>query len=97
VDDNTFKLALAIVGSIQVMVLAWLAVQQTRTTAKVATVHNLVNGLSHEKDAAISIAAGLQGELAGRDFEAAKHPPGEPPPLPPPVRLWQPPAKDPPA
>lgn len=54
-DDNTFKLGIAIVSSVQVLVLAFLAYksQQTssrvkQTTEKVTTVHDLVNGQSNQ-------------------------------------------------
>jgi FtsZ-interacting cell division protein ZipA len=68
-DDNTFKLALAIVGMIQIVALAFLGYRQTQTEGKVATVHTLVNGLSHEKSDAIREAAQKEGELLGRDSE----------------------------
>lgn len=72
-DDNTFKLLLAVVGTLQIVALAILANWQRVQHHKVDEVKTLVNGLAHEKDAAIAAAATKEGELIGRDFESAKH------------------------
>lgn len=79
-DNNTFQLAIAVVATLQVVALAIVGVWSREaarlasdTSDKVVVVHDLVNSLSEKKDAAITDAATKAGELAGRDFEAAKH------------------------
>jgi hypothetical protein len=74
-DDNTFKAVLAVIACIQVVALAYFARKQGQAVEKIATVHELVNGLAHEKDSAVAEAARKQGELAGRDW-ARRNPPG---------------------
>lgn len=67
-DSNTFQLLLAVVASAQIVALAYLAARQTAVKNKLEVVHELVNGLSHEKTSAVSDAARKEGELVGRDF-----------------------------
>jgi hypothetical protein len=73
VDDNTLKFLLALIGLLQVVMLAFFTYRQAVAASKLREVHQLVNGLAHESSAASASAAMARGELAGRDFEAAKH------------------------
>lgn len=72
-DDNTLKFLLAFLTVVQILMLAYFTFRQQVAATKLAEVHQLVNGLSHEKTAAAVDAAQAHGELAGRDFEAARH------------------------
>lgn len=78
-DDNTFKLGLSIIAALQVVGLAWVSYRQQRNGTKIDTVHQLVNGMSHEKETAIAAAAHLEGELKGRDFERGRRLDDKPP------------------
>jgi hypothetical protein len=72
VDDNTFKVLIAFVGSLQIIAIAYLGTRQARAVGDLREVRTLVNGLAHEKDTAIASAAGKQGELIGRDHAASQ-------------------------
>ena len=67
-DDNATKLLLALLAVVQVVALAWVARGQASAATHLTAVHELVNGLAHEKDAALVVAARKEGELAGRDY-----------------------------
>ena len=69
-DDNQFRVAIAIVSTIQVMFLAWLAYLGRKIPSHVAAI---ANGLTSAKDAAVVEAATKTGELRGRDYQA-EHP-----------------------
>jgi len=61
----------AIVSVITALRVAPLATKVDAAVTQVGVVHELVNGLSEKKDAAIDSSARAQGELAGRDFTAS--------------------------
>jgi len=71
-DDNTLKFALALLGVLQVSMLGYFTYRQNVAAGKLREVHELVNGMSHEKTDAVADAAGARGELVGRDFEAGR-------------------------
>ena len=72
-DDNPLKFLLAVIGVAQVVMLAYFTYRQNVASANLREVHELVNGLSHEKTEAAVDAASARGELTGRDFRTA-HP-----------------------
>lgn len=60
---------LALIAIIPPTFTAWLAYRKAAGAKEVATsTHELVNGQSKQLAEAVSSAAGLKGELAGRDF-----------------------------
>jgi IMP dehydrogenase/GMP reductase len=67
-DDNTLKFAMAALGVIQIVMLGWFAMRQAVTQQKLGEVHDMVDGMAHEKANAQADAAHAQGELAGRDY-----------------------------
>ena len=67
-DDNTFKLGLAVLATLQTIALAFLGWHSQRLSGRVDTVNEGVNGLAKAAITAATDAAAARGELAGRDF-----------------------------
>ncbi len=71
-DDNTLKALLACIGLAQIGILGYFTYKQNMAQDQVTKVHLAVTGLARWGNWDRLDAAAARGELAGRDFEAAR-------------------------
>lgn len=74
-DNNTLQVSVALITSIQVIALAFIAYKGRHVPGHVEAI---ANGLTVAKDQAQIEAAAKVGELRGRDWQAGITPPVDP-------------------